>query len=92
MMARFPIVSVQELRGPYPYQAPRWPSHRLTLANGNIVDLAWDESENSLSHANWAPRVPMAGDTLIVNEDGARIAVLTENVWRWLEREDCRKL
>lgn len=89
MLAHFEIESVVPVRG------YRWPKHLCTLRTGNQVLLDWNETESGgseYSGGSWEPRPPKPGDTLIVNENGLRIAALTHNLWRWIETEDSRKL
>lgn len=91
MLAHFRIVSAVPL---YP-GCFRWPPHDVTLSNGNVVMLDWNETESADcrdEYGRWMPRPPQAGDTLIVDENGVKLAVLTENLWRWLAMEDRRKI
>ncbi len=91
MLAHFKIESVT----PVYASEFRWPPHDVKLSNGNVVMLDWNETESADCRdylGRWMPRPPKPGDTLIVDENGVRLAVLTENLWRWLEMEDRRKL
>lgn len=61
----------------------RWPSHLCMLANGNSVLLRWNEIESPVSTSQWKPGVPKAGDNLLVNPDGLRIAAYSDwRLWR----------